>query len=124
MTSKWIRSAPAASTLFTSSPRRAKSADRIEGAIQDFMAPAPASFHATRCAQQLIRRADLAGLLFGDFHHRLRQALRDQLVGMILIHETTIGLRDLCIRGRACNAEHFVRLRDAIDSRPSSLRSI
>src|SRR5690606_1927855 len=31
--SKWIRSAPAASTASTSSPRRAKSAERIEGAI-------------------------------------------------------------------------------------------
>src|SRR5690606_7963662 len=31
--SKWIRSAPAASTASTSSPRRAKSADRIDGAI-------------------------------------------------------------------------------------------
>src|SRR6185295_16489309 len=34
MTSKWIRSAPAASTASTSSPSRAKSAERIDGAIQ------------------------------------------------------------------------------------------
>ena len=30
MTSKWMRSAPAASTASTSAPRRAKSADRLE----------------------------------------------------------------------------------------------
>src|SRR5579885_1612533 len=35
MTSKWMMSAPAASTASTSSPRRAKSADRMEGAIQE-----------------------------------------------------------------------------------------
>src|ERR1700686_1294458 len=34
MTSKWIQSAPAASTSLTSSPRRAKSADRIDGAMR------------------------------------------------------------------------------------------
>src|SRR5690606_9967706 len=34
MTSKWIQSAPASTTLRTSSPRRAKSADRILGAIR------------------------------------------------------------------------------------------
>src|SRR5688572_20471600 len=34
MTSKWMRSAPAATTASTSSPSRAKSADRIDGAIQ------------------------------------------------------------------------------------------
>src|SRR5579871_4842748 len=34
MTSKWTMSAPAAMTASTSAPRRAKSADRIEGAIQ------------------------------------------------------------------------------------------
>ena len=33
MTSTWIQSAPAASTARISSPRRAKSAARIEGAI-------------------------------------------------------------------------------------------
>src|SRR5262249_34360258 len=33
ITSKWMRSAPAASTASTSSPSRAKSADRIDGAI-------------------------------------------------------------------------------------------
>src|SRR5690606_32581195 len=34
MTSKWIQSAPAATTLRTSSPRRAKSADRMLGAMR------------------------------------------------------------------------------------------
>ena len=34
ITSKWIQSAPAAMTFFTSSPRRAKSADRMEGAMR------------------------------------------------------------------------------------------
>src|SRR4051794_41350833 len=34
MTSKWMRSAPAVSTASTSSPSRAKSAERIDGAIQ------------------------------------------------------------------------------------------
>ena len=33
ITSRWIQSAPAASTVATSSPSRAKSADRIEGAM-------------------------------------------------------------------------------------------
>src|SRR4030095_861385 len=113
MTSKWIRSAPAASTFCTSSPRRAKSADSIEGAIQGLMAPAPASFHAPRFAQPLVCGAELSGLLFGDFHHRLRQALRDQLVGMILIHETAIGLRNLCVRGGGRHPAGFRRLRGA-----------
>ena len=34
ITSTWIQSAPAASIARTSSPSRAKSADRIEGAIE------------------------------------------------------------------------------------------
>src|SRR5690606_9483763 len=34
MTSKWTTSAPALSTASTSSPRRAKSADRMDGAIK------------------------------------------------------------------------------------------
>src|SRR5262245_55126561 len=34
MTSKWTRFAPAATTASTSSPSRAKSAERIDGAIQ------------------------------------------------------------------------------------------
>src|ERR1700680_1358784 len=34
MTSKWIQSAPAASTSLTSSPRRAKSVDRIDAAMR------------------------------------------------------------------------------------------
>ena len=34
MTSRWIQSAPAASIARTSSPSRAKSAERIEGAIR------------------------------------------------------------------------------------------
>ena len=37
MTSKWTTSAPAASTLSTSSPSRAKLADRIEGAIKKWL---------------------------------------------------------------------------------------
>src|SRR5215470_1502568 len=103
-----MRSAPAASTFCTSSPRRAKSAESIDGAIQGFMERHLPSFHATRFPQQLISRADLAGLLFGDFHHRLRQALRDELVGMILIHEAAIRLRNLGIRGGARDAEDFI----------------
>jgi hypothetical protein len=34
ITSTWIQSAPASSTAFISSPRRAKSAERMEGAIR------------------------------------------------------------------------------------------
>ena len=44
--------------------------------------------------------------------------LRDQLVGMILIHEAAIGLRDLGVGRRARHAQHFVGLGDAIDRGP------
>src|SRR5687767_3623894 len=106
MTSKWIRSAPATTTASTSAPRRAKSAESIDGAIQGcsrggsdagFIERHLPSFHTTRFAQQFVRGADLAGLLFGDFHHRFRQALGDELVGVILVHEPAIGLRDFAV---------------------------
>src|SRR3954471_9308765 len=41
MTSTWIQSAPASSTARTSSPSRAKSADRIEGAMRTGCCTAP-----------------------------------------------------------------------------------
>ncbi|CAI8694119.1 hypothetical protein EMIT0111MI5_200098 [Burkholderia sp. IT-111MI5] len=37
ITSKWIQSAPAATTLRTSSPSRAKSADRMLGAMRNWV---------------------------------------------------------------------------------------
>src|SRR5437870_5727408 len=49
MTSKWIQSAPAARTRVTSSPRRAKSAERIDGAIR----------YMTRAFRELCFRASV-----------------------------------------------------------------
>ena len=43
ITSKWMRSAPARTTASTSSPSRAKSAARRDGAIHTERAPAPAA---------------------------------------------------------------------------------
>src|SRR5579862_9360716 len=70
MTSKWIRSAPAASTASTSSPRRAKSADRIEGAIQAFAMGAKSNRSASAGRQT---RERLAVLVAGARDHLRRQ---------------------------------------------------
>ena len=60
------------------------------------------------------------------FDHRLGQAVRDELVGMILAHQPAIGLRDLGVGRRARHAEHLVGLRerDCDRARPPRLRAV
>src|ERR1700679_2496406 len=90
MTSKWIQSAPAASTAFTSSPRRAKSADKIEGEIMiDIVTP---SSHAACRAYSLISFLDTLSLLFGHLRHRLRQTIGHEFIRMMAAHLPPIGL--------------------------------
>ena len=55
MTSKWTTSAPAASTLSTSSPSRAKLADRIEGAIKKWLSLFDALQAIRICWRPLLR---------------------------------------------------------------------
>src|SRR5690606_25121054 len=86
MTSKWTRSAPAATTASTSAPRRAKSAERIDGAIQWSAIVHP---HAPNAATIISRaRARLTRV-----HRSLRAQRRRQ-----------------CERERACGREHAERL--------------
>src|SRR6202034_3350719 len=90
MTSKWIQSAPAASTAFTSSPKRAKSADKIEGEIIAVIVSP--STHAARRAYSLVGLLDALGFLFRHLRHRLRQPVGHELIRMMAAHLAPIGL--------------------------------
>src|ERR1700736_3059775 len=90
MTSKWIQSAPAASTAFTSSPKRAKSADKIEGEIM-IVIVAPSS-HAARRAYFLVGFLNALSFLFRHLRHRLRQAVGHQFIRMMAAHLAPIRL--------------------------------
>src|SRR5271154_4151923 len=90
MTSKWIQSAPAARTAFTSSPKRAKSADKIEGEIIAVIVSP--STHAARRAYSLIGLLDALSFLLGHLRHRLRQAVGHEFIRMVAAHLASIGL--------------------------------
>src|ERR1700680_1097898 len=90
MTSKWIQSAPAASTAFTSSPKRAKSADKIEGEII-IVIVAPSS-HAARRAYSLVGFLDALSFLFRHLRHRLRQTVGHQFIRMMAAHLAPVRL--------------------------------
>src|ERR1700732_2808851 len=95
MTSKWIQSAPAARTAFTSSPKRAKSADKIEAPIIILIvAPSP---HAARRAYFLIGFLDALSFLFRHLGHRLRQAIGHQFIRMMAAHLAPIRLSHFLI---------------------------
>src|SRR5689334_20269053 len=106
MTSKWMTSAPPASTACTSSPSRAKSADRIEGAIQGVMVT---SLHSPRGLYELVRLDDLLGALLGVLEHRFRQAIRLELVRMMFGELPAVGFLDLGIGGLRIHFENLVR---------------
>src|ERR1700733_6390687 len=115
MTSKWMRSAPACSTASTSSPRRAKSADRMEGAIQlvsIVLRILPAS-DAAAFAHQLPGLDDLLGPLLGMLDHRLRQAIGFELVGVMAAELAPIRQRELLLAVLRGAFQHFVRLRQS-----------
>src|SRR5258708_12908652 len=96
MTSKWIQSAPAASNAFTSSPKREKSADRIEGEIIIvIVAPSP---HAARRAYPFIGFLDALSFLFRHLRHRLGQTVGHQFTRMITAHLAPICLGHLLTR--------------------------
>src|ERR1700688_4260847 len=95
MTSKWIQSAPAPSTDFTSSPQRAKSEDNIEGEIIIVMV-AP-SAHAARRAYPLISFLDALGFLLRHLRHRLRQSIGHQFIRKMAAHFPAIFLCHLLI---------------------------
>src|SRR3984885_9129809 len=90
MTSKWIQSAPAPSTEFTSSPKRAKSADNIEGEIM-IVIVAPSS-HAARGAYSLVGLLDALSFLFRHLRHRLGQSVGHQFIRMMAAHLPPIRL--------------------------------
>ena len=92
-------SAPAASTVRTSSPSRAKSADRIDGAIHGVCmawrlvsALADASLDPAVSLHQFVGFEDPLRALVRRRDHRLGQAVRDQLVRVVLAHEPAIRL--------------------------------
>src|SRR5579864_5448993 len=103
MTSKCTTSAPAASTASTSAPRRAKSADRIDGAIRCM----PTSLaHAAMSADRFVGRLYLLSALFGVLEHRVRQAVGLEFVGMMAAHLAPISLDDLLVRHAAIGLEY------------------
>src|SRR6202790_5763327 len=90
MTSKWIQSAPAASTALTSSPKWAKSADKIEGEIMIvIVAPSP---HAARRAYPLVGFLDALSFLFRHLRHRLGQTVGHQFIRVMADHLAPICL--------------------------------
>src|SRR3981189_1804387 len=93
MTSKWIQSAPAASTELTSSPRRAKSADRIDGAMMMPMQSA----HASRRAYAFVGFLDPLGFFLRHLPHWLRQAIGQELVRVMPAHLAPIRLDEFRI---------------------------
>src|SRR5580658_10635908 len=103
MTSKCTTSPPAAIAASTSSPRRAKSADRIEGAISCM----PRSLaHAATSANCLVGGLDLLRALLGALEHRVGQAIGLELVRVMAAHLPPIGLDDLLIAHRRRGLEH------------------
>src|SRR5258707_2797082 len=109
MTSKWIQSAPAARTAFTSSHRRAKSADKIEGEIMiDIVTP---SWHAARRAYPLIGFLDALSFFFRHLRHRLRQTVRHEFIRMMAAHLAPIGLGHFLIADTGVDFQLRIALR-------------
>src|SRR5450631_2610760 len=117
MTSKCTQSAPAFSTVWTSSPRRAKSADRMEGAMMVFMtgessiartgtALGPGvSAYAARRPDRFVGFLDALGPFLGHLRHRLRQAIGDQLVRMMPAHLAPVRAGHVLIAGAGLDVE-------------------
>src|ERR1700676_5258542 len=109
MTSKWIQSAPAPSTEFTSSPKRAKSADKIEGEM--IIVIVTPSSHAARRANPLIRFLDALSFLFRHLRHRLGQSVGHQFIRMMAAHLPPIGLGHFLISDAGVDFQLRVALR-------------
>ena len=97
ITSTWMTRAPAASTSSTCSPRRAKSADRIEGAIRRSRSSAASRQRARSMASHLDRPQHAAVAVVAGDDRRARhphdrrvlaavRAYRDQLVALQAVH--------------------------------------
>src|ERR1700692_3868574 len=114
MTSKWIQSAPAASTEFTSAPKRAKSADKSEGEM--IIVIVTPSSHAARRANPLIRFLDALSFLFRHLRHRLGQSVGHQFIRMMAAHLPPIGLGHFLISDAGVDFQ----LRVAFRQRPSA----
>src|SRR5690606_6224993 len=104
MTSKCTQSAPAASTASTSSPSRAKFAERMDGAMmQSDMA---ASGLGAQLADGVVGGVDLAGLLLRLAAQVLGHAT--QAVGVVLGNQAAVGTVDLGLAGVLGQAQHLV----------------
>src|SRR5450631_3726435 len=90
MTSKWIQSAPAASTACTSSPKRAKSADRMDGEMM--IAMVTLSTHAASGTDYLISLLYALRLFLGYLRHGLRQSVRHEFIRVMTAHLPPIRL--------------------------------
>src|ERR1700689_47581 len=97
MTSKWTQSAPAASTAFTSSPKRAKSADKIDAEMM--IAIATPSSHAASRANPFVGFLDTLSFFLRHLRHRLRQTVGHQFIRMMPAHLPPIGLGYFLIGG-------------------------
>src|SRR5690606_16507343 len=104
MTSKCTQSAPAASTASTSSPSRAKFAERMDGAMmQSDMA---ASGLGAQLADGVVGGVDLAGLFLRLAAQVLGHAT--QAVGVVLGDQPAVGAVDLRLAGIGPQAQHLV----------------
>src|ERR1700722_2935279 len=90
MTSKWIQSAPAASTAFTSSPKRAKSAERIDGEMM--MDMVTLSTHAASGTDHFISLLNALRLFLGNLRHGFGQSVRHEFIRVMTAHLSPIRL--------------------------------
>src|SRR5580658_7590463 len=111
MTSKCTLSAPAASTVSTSSARRAKSADKIDAAIHCIGASLA---HTPPSANELVGGLNLLRTLLRTLEHRFGQAVGPQLIRMMPAHLSAVALDDLLIRHHGLGQQHRIGLRDAL----------
>src|SRR5271163_2343579 len=96
MTSKWIQSAPAARTEFTSCPNRAKSADKIDA--ETIIAIFHPSSHAAGRAYSFVSFLDALSFFFRHLCHRLRETVGHEFIRMMAAHLAPIGLGHFLIR--------------------------
>src|SRR5215207_5229772 len=99
--------APACSTASTSSPSRAKSAERMDGAIQGCMTTS-VLHNAAALADELIGLDDFLRPLLRMLEHRLGQAVRFELVGMMTAQLTPVRLDHLFVACARCDFEHLI----------------
>src|ERR1700722_909694 len=116
MTSKWIQSAPAARTAFTSSPNRAKSADKIDAEI--IAAIVTPSSHATSRAYPFVGFLDALSFFLRHLRHGLRQAVGHEFIRMMPAHLTPIGFGHFLIGDTGVDFELGI----ALGQRPGTCR--